>query len=203
MLGTSASLSPPPGGPVFIPNAMTTGGVPQAPLTSSGPFNPNMAQGPTPPGSSASPFNMTLLNSSSSNAGFTGSMFTSLHSLAVPMPMPGTDNAPYFKGTRVEDFLDSLKNHADNAQLSHTYLPAYVPHYCSDKIHVDMPFGQEQIGWLHVPFLSSYMPQLIKICSSPVTSSKHGSRSMQIKVCSLIYKILTDTTAGLLHSQIS
>jgi hypothetical protein len=131
MSGTAASPSPPPGGPAFVPNATTTGG---APSTSGGPFNPNMAQGPTPPGSSASPPNMTPSNSSSSNAGSTGSMFTSLHSLAVPMPTPGTDNAPYFKGTRVEDFLDSLENHADNARLSHTYLPAYVPRYCSDKI---------------------------------------------------------------------
>ena len=114
MPGTSASPSSPPGGPVFIPNATTTGGVPQAPSTSSGPFNPNMAQGLMPPGSSASPFNMTPSNSSS-NAGSTGSMFTSLYSLTVPMLMPATDNALYFKETHVEDFLDSLENHADNA----------------------------------------------------------------------------------------
>jgi hypothetical protein len=114
MLGTSASLSPSPGGPAFIPNATTTGDVPQAPSTSSGPFNPNMAQGPTPPGLSASPPNMTPLNSSS-NAGSTGSMFTSLHLLTVPILTPGTDNALYFKGTCVEGFLDSLENHADNA----------------------------------------------------------------------------------------
>jgi hypothetical protein len=100
-------------GPAFMPDAETTGGAP----------------GPTPP-----PSNMTLSDSTPSNMGSTGSMFTSLHSLAVPMPTPGTDNTPYFKGTRVEDFLDALENHADNARLSHTYLPAYVPRYCSDKI---------------------------------------------------------------------
>ena len=123
--------NPPPGGPVFVPNATSTGSTPS---TSSGPFNSNMAQGPMPPGSSTSPPNMTLLNSSSSNAGSTGLMFTSLHLLAVPMPTPGTDNAPYFKGTHIEGFLDVLKNHADNTHLSHTYLPAYVPHYCNNKI---------------------------------------------------------------------
>ncbi|KAF8231480.1 hypothetical protein L208DRAFT_1276882 [Tricholoma matsutake] len=61
-------------------------------------------------------------------------MFTSLYSLAVPMPTPCTDNMPYFKGTHIEDFLDALENHADNARLSHTYLPTYIPCYCSDKI---------------------------------------------------------------------
>ena len=35
--------------------------------------------------------------------------------IGVPMPTPGTSTAPYFKGKRVEDFLDSLEQHADSA----------------------------------------------------------------------------------------
>jgi hypothetical protein len=50
------------------------------------------------------------------------------------MPTPNTDSAPYFKGTQVEDFLDALEAHADNARLTHSSLPPYVPRYCSDKI---------------------------------------------------------------------
>jgi hypothetical protein len=58
-----------------------------------------------------------------------------MHTLTVPMPTLNTDNAPYFKGTRVDDLLDTLKNHADNAHIPYASLPAYVPRYCSDGIH--------------------------------------------------------------------
>jgi hypothetical protein len=50
------------------------------------------------------------------------------------MPTPNTDNAPYFRGTHVKDFLNALENHADNAQLSYKALPGYVPRYCNDSI---------------------------------------------------------------------
>jgi hypothetical protein len=50
------------------------------------------------------------------------------------MPTPNTDNAPYFRGSRVDDFLDALETHADNAKIPHSSLPAYVPRYCSDSI---------------------------------------------------------------------
>jgi Protein of unknown function (DUF668) len=50
------------------------------------------------------------------------------------MPMPGTKHAPFFKGRRVEDFLDVLEEHADNARLPHSALPKWVPRYCSDRI---------------------------------------------------------------------
>ena len=90
---------------------------------------PGVSQHPTPPASGGVP-----MSTSVSNASTTGSVFTNLHSLAVPMPTPNTDNAPYFRGTRVEDFLDALENHADNARLPYTALPTYVPRYCSDSI---------------------------------------------------------------------
>ena len=35
--------------------------------------------------------------------------------LGVPMPTPGTPSAPHFRGKCVEDFLDSLDQHADSA----------------------------------------------------------------------------------------
>ena len=35
--------------------------------------------------------------------------------LRIPMPTLGTPTAPNFKGKCVEDFLDSLKQHADSA----------------------------------------------------------------------------------------
>ena len=117
---TRSSRMPPtnPTGFDFIPD----------PATSSG-NAPGVSQHPTPPESAGVP-----MSTSVSNASTTGSLFTNLHSLAVPMPTPNTDNAPYFRGVRVEDFLDSLENHADNARLSYTALPTYVPRYCSDNI---------------------------------------------------------------------
>jgi len=35
------------------------------------------------------------------------------------MPIPGSPNAPYFKGKRASDFLDSLEQHADQANIGH------------------------------------------------------------------------------------
>jgi hypothetical protein len=56
--------------------------------------------------------------------------------LGVPMPTPGTPTAPYFKGKRVEDFLDSLEQHADSARVAHTQLPGYVLRYCHTKVRI-------------------------------------------------------------------
>lgn len=50
------------------------------------------------------------------------------------MPTPGTKQAPCFKGRRVQDFLDDLETHADNARLPYTSLSAFIPRYCCDKV---------------------------------------------------------------------
>ena len=42
------------------------------------------------------------------------------------MPVPGTPDAPVFKGKHVNDFLDSLKMLADQALVDYGDLPAYV-----------------------------------------------------------------------------
>lgn len=55
-------------------------------------------------------------------------------SVNVPMPTPNTPNAPFFKGSRVSDFIDSLEQHADHANLSYALLPSYVLRYCHRKV---------------------------------------------------------------------
>ena len=56
--------------------------------------------------------------------------------IGIPMPTPGTPTAPYFKGKRVEDFLDSLEQHADSARVPHVQLPGYVLRYCHMKVRI-------------------------------------------------------------------
>ena len=56
--------------------------------------------------------------------------------LGIPMPTPGTPTAPNFKGKRVEDFLDSLEQHADSARVPHSQLPGYVLRYCHMKVRI-------------------------------------------------------------------
>ncbi|KAF8334457.1 hypothetical protein F5887DRAFT_892671, partial [Amanita rubescens] len=50
------------------------------------------------------------------------------------MPTPGTSQAPYFKGKRVSDFLESLEAHALAAQIPLDQLPTYVLRYCDSKV---------------------------------------------------------------------
>jgi len=50
------------------------------------------------------------------------------------MLMPGTSATPLFKGKCVNDFLDSLEQHADNAWIPHNQLPAYIFRYCHTKV---------------------------------------------------------------------
>jgi hypothetical protein len=38
--------------------------------------------------------------------------------LNIPMPTPGTSQAPYFKGKCVTDFLESLEAHTMAAQIA-------------------------------------------------------------------------------------
>jgi hypothetical protein len=99
-------------------------GVAMAPHIGAGGSNPTL------PASSITP----SVSGSSAAASSTGSLFTLMHTLTVPMPTPNTDNAPYFKGTCVDDFLDALENHADNTHIPYASLPTYVPRYCSDSI---------------------------------------------------------------------
>jgi len=54
--------------------------------------------------------------------------------LGIPMPTPGTPGTPKFKGKHVSDFLDSLEQHVDSAQVSHSLLPGYVLRYCHPKV---------------------------------------------------------------------
>jgi len=58
----------------------------------------------------------------------------SLATLSIPMPTPGTPNAPLFKGKCVNDFLDSLEQHTDSAKIPHNRLPSYVLRYCHIKV---------------------------------------------------------------------
>jgi len=61
---------------------------------------------------------------------------TIVTTIGVPMPTPGTPTAPLFKGKRVEDFLDSLEQHADSARVPHSHLPGYVLRYCHMKVRI-------------------------------------------------------------------
>ena len=54
--------------------------------------------------------------------------------LGIPMPTPGTPTTPNFKGKHVEDFLDSLEQHADSARVPHSQLPGYILRYCHMKV---------------------------------------------------------------------
>ena len=52
------------------------------------------------------------------------------------MPTPRTPTAPHFKGKHVQDFLDSLEQHADSARVPHSQLPRYVLRYCHTKVRI-------------------------------------------------------------------
>ncbi|KAF8055958.1 hypothetical protein FPV67DRAFT_1678906 [Lyophyllum atratum] len=58
----------------------------------------------------------------------------SAFSINTPMPTPRTPSAPYFKGRRVQDFLDTLEAYADNAGVEHSLLPGYVLRYCHERV---------------------------------------------------------------------
>ncbi|KAK1223226.1 hypothetical protein PQX77_013890 [Marasmius sp. AFHP31] len=56
-------------------------------------------------------------------------------SLPIPMPIPGTRNAPHFNGKFVSDFLDRIKLHGGAAQISdNDKLVDYIYHYSSDQV---------------------------------------------------------------------
>ena len=65
--------------------------------------------------------------------------------LGIPMPTPGTPTAPYFKGRHIEDFLDSLEQHADSAQVPHSQLPGYI-RYCHMKVRVVIEGSKFWVG---------------------------------------------------------
>ncbi|KAF8221139.1 hypothetical protein L208DRAFT_1329924 [Tricholoma matsutake] len=46
----------------------------------------------------------------------------------------GSLNAPHFKGKCVDNFLDSLKVHADSAEISHNDLPVHILQYCHQQV---------------------------------------------------------------------
>ncbi|GLB40078.1 hypothetical protein LshimejAT787_0705880 [Lyophyllum shimeji] len=54
--------------------------------------------------------------------------------VATPMPTAGTPNAPFFKGKGIQDFLDSLEQHADQARINHDRLPQYILRYCHPRV---------------------------------------------------------------------
>lgn len=47
------------------------------------------------------------------------------------MPTPGAKHATYFKGKRVQDFLDDLETHDDSPFPLHMSPPVFVPRYCT------------------------------------------------------------------------
>jgi hypothetical protein len=51
-----------------------------------------------------------------------------------PMPVPGTPNAPLFKGKYVSDFLDTLEALASSSQIPFEHLPGYVLRYCHRRV---------------------------------------------------------------------
>ncbi|KAF8070491.1 hypothetical protein FPV67DRAFT_1448240 [Lyophyllum atratum] len=59
---------------------------------------------------------------------------TGLFSIAAHMPLPGSSNAPKFKGKDVKDFLDLLESYANQSGLHYTSLPQYVERYCTSKV---------------------------------------------------------------------
>jgi hypothetical protein len=52
----------------------------------------------------------------------------------LPMPTPGSPNAPLFKGQRATDFLDSLEAHATAANVPLNDLPGFVLRYCHRRV---------------------------------------------------------------------
>lgn len=50
------------------------------------------------------------------------------------MPIPGTQNAPLFKGKYVTDFTDTLEALAFSSQIRLEDLPRYVPRYCHRRV---------------------------------------------------------------------
>ena len=54
--------------------------------------------------------------------------------LNIPMPTPGTSQAPHFKGKCITDFLESLEAHALAAQIPLEQLPGHVQRYCHSSV---------------------------------------------------------------------
>ena len=67
----------------------------------------------------------------------------------LPMPTPGSPTAPFVKGRRVTDFLDSLEAHATVANIPLNDLPAYVLRYCHRRVCniIDLSTHWTQHDW--------------------------------------------------------
>src|ERR1700759_4126213 len=73
-------------------------------------------------------------NASSSGSNTPPSTMTHTAVPIIPMPTPGTGKAPYFKGKRVTDFLDSLEVHASAAQVAFSFLLSHILRYCHSSV---------------------------------------------------------------------
>ena len=66
------------------------------------------------------------------------------------MPIPGSGNAPLFKGKYVTDFLDTLETLTSTSQVQFEDLLFYVPWYCHQRVRNVIEFAPHwsQSDWL-------------------------------------------------------
>jgi len=131
--------------------------------------------------------------------------------LGIPMPTPGTPTTPNFKGKHVEDFLDSLEQHADSAQVLHLQLPGYVLRYCHMKVRIVIEGAKFWAGddWVAVrTFLSDLYSSNDSIpVNSPDRlcqwSSKHGESGIVLSRRDMdkYYREFTALSSGLAESR--
>ena len=90
-----------------------------------------------------------------------------------PMLIPGTTNAPLFKGKYISDFLDTLEVLASTSQVLFDNLPLYVLHYCHRCIRDVVEFAPywTQNDW---PTACAYLIKLYGLndCKSHVSADK-------------------------------
>ena len=105
--------------------------------------------------------------------------------LNIPMPTPGTSQAPYFKGKRVTDFLESLEVHVSAAQIAFDQLPKYILRYShSSKIALLKPTSSSRAktGQKLEPSLLISMGPVTRHRFSLQTNCVHGLRNMPKKL---------------------
>jgi hypothetical protein len=83
----------------------------------------------------------------------TTNMQTAMYNLRVPMPIPRTQNAPFFNGRYIEDFLNRIALHASQAgEIDLDASVKYIIDYSSDKvkdtiIHMDEFDTDKTLTW--------------------------------------------------------
>jgi hypothetical protein len=127
------------------------------------------------------------------------------------MPIPGTPNAPLFKGKYVTDFLDTLEALASSSQIPFDELPRYILRYCHRRVRYVIepaPLWTEN-DW---PAARAYLVKLYgsndrKPCITPDKFRKwikHHSRNQNFKSLQDVdqyYREFTAQSTSLLDAQ--